>query len=283
MHHQGTVKMRSCKASCSSIYVRSPARHSLPGRSHLGCSRPHPACGRSLAGEAHRHRQNHQASCHLRKTLHHHGDVLHLSHTSRLHSPKIPRDRIQMTAVGARNPRIPAGGHIPKTPAGDRIQSFQGGYHIQSSLADGRNRTVPDLRTLDDRIRSFLGDHHNRSESPHRICALDRSRQRRETDRSRQSGAWETGSCSSYACAPAREIESVSGAFDRQNLNDACQHRHPSLRLRYRISSCFASSLPSRASSAPSSGVSRTSPHHRNRRRPSRSSWICGTYHDACC
>lgn len=175
---------------------------------------------------------------------------------SRLRSQRILDDRSSLAGGLGLHSWAPPDDHIQKIPAR---------AHIQSSLG-GRTRTVPD-------------DHHNHLGSLRRTCVPVHSRQHHVTCRNLQSGAWEKESCSSCACAPAREI--ASGACARQNLNDACQHRHPNLHPRYRISSCFASSLPSRASCAPSFDASRTSPRRQNH-RPSRLSWICWTYRVAC-
>lgn len=213
------------------------------GRSSPLHSRLRSACGHTLAG-APRHRRSRQASCRLRNSLHHLGDVRrsHQSCRGQLHS---------LRTLGVHT----------QTAVGDRSRSSLAGDRNRTALG-GRNQTLP--------------DDHIRPGSLRRTCAPDRSLQRRETGHSLQSGAWETGSCSSCACVPAHE--SVSGACARQNLNDACQHRHPSLRRHYHVSSYYASSLLSRASCVLSSGAFRTNPRRLNRRRPNRLSWICGTY-----
>lgn len=248
--------------TASALLLSSTCDHSPPLRSHrhhspLACGRTrcrHRRGGvdplrRIRAGEARRRRRTHQAFCRRRRTPLDHGAVLRHNRLSRLRDLK---------------------------PLDGRSQSFLAGDHSllrSRTLPDDHNRTT----LVGGRSLSFRDGHRIRPGSPHRTCALGRSRLHRVTGRSRQSGAWETGSCSSCACAPAREI--ASGACFRQNLNDACQHRHPSLRPHYRISSCYASSLPSRASCAPSSDASRTSLRRRNRRRRrNRLSWICGTY-----
>ena len=222
------------------------------GRSSPLHSRLRSACGHTLA-EAPRHRRSHQASCRHQNSPHHLGDVHRNRQSCRgqLHSLRTLGVHTQ-TAVGDRS---------RSSLAGDRNRTA-----LDVRTPGDRNQTLPDVRTPGDRNQT-LPDDHIRPGSLRRTCAPDRSLQRRETGHSLQSGAWETGSCSSCACVPAR-----------QNLNDACQHRHPSLRRHYHVSSYYASSLLSRASCVLSSGAFRTNPRRLNRRRPNRLSWICGTY-----
>ena len=306
--------MQCSNALASSTSLRNHPGHNLRRRSHLGHSHPagrssplacdrhtrhhrrggHGAPHQSLAGEAHRHRRNHQACDRRQMTLLHPDDVHHRnrphdeeeigdhrshrqSRMSRLRIRTILDDRSLSSLAGDRGLRIrtPPGGHIQTILAGGCNLSFRGVHH-KSSPADDRNR-IP----LGGHSRSYQDVHRNLPGSPHHICAPVRNRWRHETGCSLQSGAWEMDFCSSCACAPARE--SANDACARRNLNDACQHRHPSLRHHYHISSCSSSSLLSHASCAPSSDASRTNLRRPNRRRrPNRLSWIYGTYHGVC-